>query len=415
MNALLIGFGAVAQALCTLKVPFKNITIIDKVDLSELITNFFSDKESLGTNIMNQIKFINVKITKENLNLITQIIGNNKIDIVIDCSYGICTYDLLKILPKNVSYINTMVNNWEDNNNITSCKSLKERQDKIKKWYNKIKPKNNILLDCGMNPGLISLWAYNCCEKMNFDQNEITQCIVSAFDSQRANIPRCEGEFVSTWSPDCFLREIHQPIEGHSLGKYYNNPETTGYKTISISMRFSGQLFYGYTIRHPETITLKKFFPNATLMHIYRCPNEAISSLFEFCIDKSCNTKRILFSEDIIEGSSEIGILMTNGEKLVWYGSLLSNDAIKDYPLSKYINATTYQAACGLWIGIYVLQYYKKSEPQLMTPEDIVKCPLFEYLLEIVNKYLKIQMIEFDNTDTVKKFINNKSFEQHFV
>src|SRR4029078_11751966 len=116
-----------------------------------------------------------------------------------------------------------------------------------------------------------------------------------------------------------------------------------------------------------------------------------------------------------IDGSNELGILMTDGQKLVWYGSLLNNNDVMDYSMSKYINSTTYQASCGLWLCIHVLQYYIKINiTQLMTPEDIIKCPLFEYLMETVNKYLKIKLIQFENTDNVKKFISCKDFEQHF-
>ncbi|XWV24912.1 homospermidine synthase [Tupanvirus deep ocean] len=416
MNALLIGFGTIARALCTLKLPFNSMIIIDKVDLSEYITKYFKEKDSIGTNIIKQIKFINLKITKDKLKLIYDIITENEINIIIDCAYNIDTYDLLNILPPNVSYINTSVEEWEENEDIPTVTTIKERHDKIKKWYNKIKPTNNILLDCGMNPGLISLWAYDCCEKMNFDQNEITQCIISEIDMQRAKIPRTEGEFVSTWCPNNFMEEIHSPLEGYSLGIYYVNNKVTGYETISKSLRPNGQIFYGYTIRHSETITLKKFFPNATLMYIYRCPNEAVSSLFEYQDMKPVKIKRIILSDDIIDGSDEIGILMSDGRKLVWYGSVLSNDDIKSYPMSNYVNTTSYQVACGLWIGIYVLQYYRDSKTsQLMTSEDIIKCPLFEYLLETVNKYLKIEFVEFENTKTIKHFMKNKSFEQHFV
>jgi homospermidine synthase len=411
MNALLIGFGAIARAMCTLKLPFETMIVIDKMDYGEIITNFFKEKEALGTNLIKQIKFINIEITKEKLFMIKEIIVDDKINIVVVCTHNINTHDLLKILPKNVSYISTSIDNWKN----ARTNTIKECHDKIKKWYNKTKPQNNILLDCGMNPGLVSLWAYDCCEKMNFDQNEITQCIISEYDSQRAKVPRKEHEFVSTWSPNGLMKEIHGGLEGHSLGKYYINNNTTGYKTISFSVRPSNQLFYGYTIGHGETITLKKFFPNATLMYIYHCPNETISSLFEYRKIKPTTNNRILYFEDIIDGSDELGILMTDGRQLVWYGSLLGNDDIKDYPMSKYINSTTYQIACGLWVGIYVLQYYQNSKlAQIMTAEDIVKCPLFEYLLETVNKYLKIEFVQLENTDLVKKFINSKTFEQHF-
>jgi homospermidine synthase len=413
MNALIIGFGSIARALCTLKVPFNNLVIIDKLDFGELIQNFFKDKDAINPNSIKQIKFINIKITKENLISLREIIQLNKINIIIDCAYNIDTFDLLTTLPSNVAYINTSVEDWEEDN-VAIIKTLKERQDKIKHWYNTKNPSNNILLDCGMNPGLISLWAYECCDKMKLAKNDITQCIISEIDTQRAKIPRTEGEFVSTWSPDGFMEEIHSPLEGHSNGNYYVNNKSTGYKTVSVSMRPSGEIFYGFTVRHAETITLHKLFPNATLMYIYRCPNEAVGSLFEYQDPKPLKSKRILFSNDIIDGRDELGVLISDGKKLFWYGSLLSNNDVITYPLGKYINSTSYQVACGLWIGINTLQYYMNTNTShLMTPEDIINCPLFEDLLYTVNKYLQIKLVEFENNEVVNRIINNKSFDQH--
>lgn len=460
MNGLMIGFGSIARAVCTLKLPLSSIIIIDKLDLKIFVDNFFSDKKIVSKNSID-VQFINMKITKQTLAVVKKIIMDNNINIVIDCSYNIDTLDLISSLPPKISFINTSVEDWEEDD-IATIRTLKNRQDKIKDWYNNgevhlhqpadsqtrynnranqdfteqtiftedllpdqsnethifsevVGKPNNILLDCGMNPGLISLWAYDCCQKMEFDAENITQCIVSEVDTQRAIVPRKEGEFICTWSPDGFMEEVHSPIEGHSLGKYFVNNRTTGYKTVSKSLRPNGEIFYGYTVRHAETITLHKLFPNATLMYIYKCPDEAVSSLFEYQEPKPLKSKRLLFTNDIIDGKDELGVLMATDDKLVWYGSHLSNDMVKNYPLAKYINATSYQVACGLWIGINTLAYYKNSNIfRLMTPEDIIQCPIFDDLLRTVNQYLQIEMVEFDKTDNVDKIIKNKSFEQHF-
>lgn len=432
MNALILGFGAIARALCTLNLPIKSLIIIDKIDLAPLINDFFNN--AVNSKHISVIKFAHIEITKANYIELANIMDNYDIDIFIDCSYNVDTLNLLKILSPGVSYINTSTEDWGEDN-IDCHRTLKERQDEINDWYHTVKPKNNILLDCGMNPGLISLWAYDCSVKFNFDRNEVTQCIVSEVDTQRAKIPRVEGEFLTTWSPDGFLEEVHSPVEGYSLGQYYTNNKATAYRTISKSIRptgksngseslpFSnlpvlgqGKPFYGHTVRHAETITMHKLFPNATLMYIYKAPDEAIASLFEYQTPTEIIKKRIMTTEDIIDGRDELGVLMSDGKRLVWYGSLLSNDDVKTYPLAEFISATSYQVACGLWTGIHALQYYQEQNIyNLMTPEDIIECPLFEDLLSKTSQYLKMHVVEFEPSNDVNEFIKNKSFVEHFV
>ena len=45
-----------------------------------------------------------------------------------DLSYNIYSFDIIKILPPNVSYMNTSIEEWEENNN-SVIESLKFRQD----------------------------------------------------------------------------------------------------------------------------------------------------------------------------------------------------------------------------------------------------------------------------------------------
>lgn len=406
----MIGFGAIARALSTLELPFDKMIIIDKIDYKDLITDFF--KEKGGTT---KISFAHFKVTSNNLNDLIKTIVDHEIKFVIDCAYNIDTYDIVKHLPEYTSYINTSLEIWEDDT-ASELLTLKARQERIHNWYNHLKPKKNILLDCGMNPGLISLWAHDCCSYFKIDKNKVKQCIISEMDTQRAILPRKESEFISTWSPDGFMEEIHSPVEGHSNGKYYCDKNKTGYQTRSISIRPSGQLFYGFTVRHAEAITLHKFFKNATIMYIYKPPDEAVSSLFEYQVYTPITKEIIMYSPEIIDGVDELGALIATDHELYWYGSKLSNDDVKKYDLHKYLNATSYQVACGLWIGIQVLlDNMKNDKYMIMTPEDIVYNSNFTNLLNKVNEKLHIEKIKFDTTENVEQIIKNQSFPAHYL
>ena len=139
--------------------------IIDKINYHKLIKDFFK-------NTSYNFIFYNIKINQQNLNFITNTIINNNISIVLDCSYNIDCLDLLKSLPPNIGYINTSIEYWENEDTTSKLTSLKQRQDDIKKWYNKTKPPISIILDCGANPGMVSLWAYDCAKKFNINKNE---------------------------------------------------------------------------------------------------------------------------------------------------------------------------------------------------------------------------------------------------
>jgi len=269
-----------------------------------------------------------------------------------------------------------------------------------------------------MNPGLILMWAYDCC-RMNFMKaKNITKCIVSEVDTQRPKIPRECGEFVSTWSPNGFNEEVHCPVEGYSEGTYFSDKNRTGYQTVSSSLRPNGEPFLGFTIRHAEAITLHKLFPNATCMYIYKCPDEAVSSLFEYQDLRKLKKERIIYSKDILDGVDELGVLLTDGKKCIWYGSYLSNDDIKELYLGQYINSTSYQVTCGLYMGIqYLFELRKKEHYRLVTPEEVATdYTNFQEDLDRVNLDLKINVLELDaSNENVQNFMKNVKFEDQFV
>ena len=227
MNILQIGFGTIARAFNSLEMPFDKIIIVDKEPLSDLIEQFFADKDKIYSKKTNY-EFIQLKVIDTTVHQISELIQKHNIKIVIDCSYNIDTLELISQLRPGVGFINTSVENWEH----TYVPTLKERQEQISKWYAvENKGANPIVLDCGMNPGLISLWAYDCFHKHSVKCGapeqpyfstvgieKVIQTIVSEFDTQEPIIPRRPGDFINTWSPDGFLEEAHSPVEGMSLG-----------------------------------------------------------------------------------------------------------------------------------------------------------------------------------------------------
>lgn len=414
MNLLLIGFGAIARCFCTLKdLPVNKIFIIDKKPYKNLIEKFF-----LETNY--SYKFIKLLINQKNIIFIKKLILKENIKIVIDCSYNISTFDLLKILPPKVGYLNTSIEDFPQNS-ISIIESLKKRQDEIKNWYNKNKPQNPILLDCGMNPGMISLWAIDGAKKFNIDPKKVEKVIISEYDSQiRKSKTFDKYTFYGTWSVQGLLEEIHSPIEGNSQGKYFVDEDTTGFKTTSYSLKPNNlEPFLGATVRHSENITMKNYFPNCTSMFIYKCCDDSVTSLNKYYNEnKPIKKEHIMYSPEIKEGVDQVGVWIIGDRKVFWYGSELSNDIVKNYNMSKYINSTTYQVCKGLFVGLMTLIYCLENDIyKLMWPEDISKFPFFDDLLNYVNRDLNIKIYDYSKSknEDLKLFVDMKTFQDHQI
>jgi len=415
---LILGFGLIGRGvgtkLSTTRL-FDRVIVIDKEDLSDVCNKIFANSETT-------VEFHILKVTEKTISQFINLIVANGVCIVVDCSYNVDTLDVIKFLPEGVALLTTSVEEWSSDDilELPVYSTLKKRQVEIQEWYNKTKPNKNVLLDCGMNPGLVNLWAWECARKNNFNFNEITQVIISEVDTQRAKVGRKDGEFVNTWSPFGFLEEVHGPLEGHSLGEYFSDDTVTGYETISRSIRPNGKPFYGFTVRHAEAITMNKLFPNATLMYIYKCPDEALASLFEYNEVQHIEAERLLYTPDIVDGGiDELGLVMADDSKVVWYGSLLSNEHTKRLlgPLAPFVNATSIQVVGGIWIGInFLLRQNEKNIYKLMSPEDITEDEQFlEEILEEVNADLQMKTVIFPKDHPeARNILVNKSFTQKF-
>jgi len=152
-NVFLLGYGAVGKCFVELILKnFKNINL--KVcDINKL--------ENPDT----RFEFIHKKISKENILSLNEYIKPG--DVMIDLSCDINVLETWEIcMKKGVNYLNTSMENWQKNNDLTSYpKNLKEmyvtsegcKHDSVEKHklWNKTKGPSSVF-EFGMNPGIIS-------------------------------------------------------------------------------------------------------------------------------------------------------------------------------------------------------------------------------------------------------------------
>ncbi|MCM8761614.1 MAG: saccharopine dehydrogenase NADP-binding domain-containing protein, partial [Candidatus Omnitrophica bacterium] len=152
---LVIGYGSVSK--CTLpillkhiKVPYKNVTVIDFVDQKAAIKEW-TDRG---------VKYFQEKITPINMaQELARHVGAG--GMVIDLAWNIGCIDIVSWChDNNVLYVNTSVEEWDPyadiHNKTTLQKSLYYRQMKLREMESKWNGDSaTVVVDHGANPGLI--------------------------------------------------------------------------------------------------------------------------------------------------------------------------------------------------------------------------------------------------------------------
>lgn len=162
---LFMGYGAVAK--CVLNYfsyyfiyDFNKIFIVDRCISAIYGPNLEKiPKKNIFIETINSINFINFL---KNINFQEQ-------DIIIDLTSNSRTYYFIEIcLLKNFNYINTSI---EDGNDLFRGRSIDVQQKKIHEIYENIQCKksikSNLLIEFGMNPGLIQHFILYALNEMN--------------------------------------------------------------------------------------------------------------------------------------------------------------------------------------------------------------------------------------------------------
>jgi homospermidine synthase len=237
---------------------------------------------------------------------------------------------------------------------------------------------------------------------------------VAERDTQVANLPKAQNEFVNTWSVDGFVSEGAQPAElgwgthekhfptdggrhkaGSGCAIYLNRP---GASTRVRTWTPQAGHFHGYLITHSEAISLADYYTvmdgervlyRPTSHYAYHPSDAAVMSVHEFAGRNwhLQDHKRIMMNE-ITAGIDELGVLLAGHAKnAYWYGSQLSIAEART--LAPYNSATSLQVTSAALAGmIWAMENPRRGivEPDEMDferPLNICR----PYLGKVVGKY----------------------------
>ena len=196
-------------------------------------------------------------------------------------------------------------------------------------------------------------------------------------DTQTANRPKEQGEFVNTWSIDGFVGEGCQPAElgwgtheralppdgrrhdfGGDAAIYLLRPGAS--TRVRTWTPLEGP-FHGFLITHNEAISIADYFTvteggvpryRPTVHYAYHPCDDAVLSVHELA-GKNWNMqpRQRLMMDEITTGIDELGVLLMGHAKgAYWYGSRLSIEEAR--ALVPHNNATSLQVTVAVLAGM---------------------------------------------------------------
>ncbi|HOW59840.1 MAG TPA: saccharopine dehydrogenase C-terminal domain-containing protein [Candidatus Omnitrophota bacterium] len=421
-KVLMIGFGSVGK--CTLpillkhiRIPYKNITIID-----------FADKrKELAPWIKKGIRYSQERISPVNVaRTLSKYVSAG--GLILDLAWNIDSLDMLNWCHDNkVLYMNTSVEEWDPYANIEKKtpleKSLYFKQMEIRKLTAKWNHDSvTAVLDHGANPGLISHFTkqglLDIAEKVIHDKSTRKQerqnlehllheekfhrlamklgvktIHISERDTQITDQPKEVDEFVGTWSIEGLREEAISPVEmgwgthEKELPLLAAVPEYGPQNQIFLSQMGMNTWarswvpnceIVGMIIRHGEAFSISekltvwrhgKPIYRPTVHYVYMPCNETIASIHELrCRNYELQPKCRIMSDEIIKGSDILGALIMGHKYNSWWtGSVLSIEEARN--LVPHQNATTIQVAIGvISAAMWMVEHPNKG---VCVPDDL--------------------------------------------
>ncbi|MCX5715353.1 MAG: saccharopine dehydrogenase NADP-binding domain-containing protein [Candidatus Omnitrophica bacterium] len=433
-KVLIIGYGSVSK--CTLpillkhiKIPLKNITIIDFADKTKELKPWTSKG----------IRYFQEKITPININrVLAKYVSPG--GLVIDLAWNIDCRDILTWCHDNrVLYVNTSVEEWDPYANIDRKtpfeKSLYYRHMGLRKLTSKWDNDATAVVDHGANPGLISHFTKKgiidiakkavkekdlprknarAMERLIADKEFAVLAMklgikvihVSERDTQITDRPKEVDEFVGTWSIEGLREEGIAPAEmgwgthEKELPPLANIPDYGPGNQIFLSQMGMNtwvrswipyQEIIGMVIRHGEAFSISDYLTvwkkgrpvyRPTVHYAYMTCSETIASLHELrCRNYELQTKCRIMSDEITKGEDILGaLIMGHRYNSWWTGSVLSIGESRE--LVPHQNATTMQVAIGVVSAtMWMIENPNKG---LCVPDDLPH----DYVLKISKPYL---------------------------
>jgi len=432
---LFVGYGAVAE--CTLpilfkhiKVPAKNVTIMDFVDRSDKLRKWTAKG----------VRFVQDRVTEENMGAL---LGKHVAagDILIDLAWNIDACEILQWChDRGVRYINTSTELWDPYasgpNQHPTEKTLYFRHMNLRRMIAKWKTKGpTAVIEHGANPGLISHFVKQglldigasliADKKVTGKKAEVIEELAatrqfnvlaqkigvkvihcSERDTQITDLPKQVDEFVNTWSIEGFREEgtttaemgwgTHEKTLPKHAFQHKQGPRNQiclarmGMNTWVRSWVPNYNIL-GMVVRHGEAFTISDkltVWKNGKAvyrptMHYAYCPcDEAIASLNEM---RGYNYRLVenqrIMNDEITTGADILGaLIMGHDYNSWWVGSDLSIQQSRK--LVPHQNATTMQVAISV-VGA--------SMWMIENPEEGVRVPdelPHDYILGIAMPYM---------------------------
>ncbi len=433
-KVLIIGYGSVAHCalpvlLKHIKIPYKNITVID-----------FTDKrKEMSQWTKKGVKYFQERITPINLaKVLAKHVSAG--GLVIDLAWNIGCIDMLNWCHDNkVIYVNTSVEEWDPYSDIHNKspfqKSLYYRQMALREIIAKWNHSTSAVVDHGANPGMISHFTKqgildighkaardkstsrkdakileHLIQEKNFAHLamrlgiKVIHC--SERDTQITNRPKEVDEFVGTWSIEGLREEGISPAEmgwgthEKELPKLANVPPSGPKNQIFLSQMgintwvrswIPHQEIVGMVIRHGEAFGISdrltvwergKAVYRPTVHYAYMPCHETLSSRYELrCRNYELQPRWRIMSDEITDGDDILGaLLMGHKYNSWWTGSVLSIEESRR--LVPHQNATTMQVAIGVVSA--VMWMIENPAKGLLLPDDLPH----DYILNIAKPYL---------------------------
>jgi homospermidine synthase len=430
---VLFGCGGVGSALLELLHLFKNIR--DNIKYESIL---IFDMKDLQEPILKDIKHTHIKleITQENLTHVLEKYIFSK-DIIVDVSYNIYFLPLIEwCLLRQVFYINTSIERWPvENEHILSSEKKELYQRSLLNFHQSVKSlqKNypestTIVLEHGMNPGLISHFCkmalMNVAEEV-LKQNKLyyseKKTLHQAYqekdfavlaqlmdlqtvhcserDTQIPYRTRQKGEFMNTWGAYSLYGEgvdpvqigygTHEDINYFQIDNQVILPKRGAY-TYAHSYVPEIGIIKGMVIPHGENDTLnrlltikkeEKVIYSPSNYYVYDPAGVAWQSMAEVKNNdyKMLPVQSALRGYHLKQGKDLVGVLLLFGSNPLgnkkekkpvayWSGTILSLEQTRGLGI-KYAGPTTVQVAISLCSALkWMLAHPSKG---ICFPEDL--------------------------------------------
>jgi homospermidine synthase len=390
---VMIGFGSIGRGTLPLilrhiDAPRDRMVIIDPDDSARAI----AEKEG--------IRFRKLALTRENLRgELEPLLGKG--GFLVNLSVEVSSIALIELCRQwGALYLDTCIEPWPGGYTDPSLSMSQRTNYALRESARALRRPGHddptALVAHGANPGMVSHFVkqalVNLADALGKDPAAPTSregwarlardlgvkgIHIAERDTQRANRPKDQGEFVNTWSIEGFLSEGMQPAElgfgthekalppegrrhefGCDAAIYLTRP---GCATRVRSWVPTAGPQIGWLITHNESISIADYLTlregaevvyRPTCHYAYHPCDDTVLSLHEFegrAFDRQPRIR--LMNDEIVDGIDELGVLLYgHARNAYWFGSQLSIAEARR--LAPYQNATGLQVTSAVLAGM---------------------------------------------------------------